>query len=340
METILTPLLSDTIPPDLHETIRSVVLSGGAFGMPTETVYGLGANALHDDACCTIYILKGRPVDNPLIIHMADTTDIERYAIIESPLEQRLIEVFMPGPFTLILRHRGDISDVARTGLDTIGVRIPSHPVARAIIRIGGVPIAAPSANISGRPSATSADIVMEDFGGRIPLVIDGGPCICGIESTIAMVRGTDVIILRPGSITAEMIQQMIGSMGTVRYSTPTADTPRTPGTRYRHYAPHATIHIVPALTEDMLISSTDTSVAVIGTDDWLQKHHNLFSEYPDLRVYPLGSDDLEEATRMLYAYYRAIDREGIVHVYIEEMSSHGIGYALMDRVRRSSERE
>ena len=135
METILTPLLSDTLPADLHETIRSVVLSGRVFGMPTETVYGLGANALHDDACRAIYALKGRPADNPLIIHMADTVDIERYAIIESPLERRLIKTCMPGPFTLILRHRGGISDIARTGLDTIGVRIPSHSIARAIIR-------------------------------------------------------------------------------------------------------------------------------------------------------------------------------------------------------------
>ena len=179
----------------------------------------------------------------------------------------------------------------------------------------------------------------MEDFGGRIPLIIDGGPCMCGIESTIAMVRDTDVIILRPGSVTAEMIQQAIGSMGTVRYSTPTADMPRTPGTRYRHYAPHATVHIVPVLTEDTFTRDGSLPIAVIGTDAWLQKYHNLLSKHPSLRVYPLGSDDLEEATRMLYAHYRAIDRESISHVYIEEMPSHGIGYALMDRVRRSSER-
>lgn len=226
------------------ETVRS----GGLCVFPTETVYGIGADATDSRAAEKIYRAKGRPSDNPLIIHVSSPSETERYAV-TCPLYYRLASQFMPGPLTVIMPRRGTIPKTVTGGLETVAVRCPSHPVANALIRLAGVPIAAPSANISGRPSATSAEFALRDFAGRADVIIDGGDADFGLESTIVRITGDDSVeLLRPGAVTRDALLCVCGEVTVspgAAGELPADERPVCPGMKYRHYAPSKPLALV-----------------------------------------------------------------------------------------------
>lgn len=232
-----------------------LIRAGKVVAFPTETVYGLGADALNPDAVRAIFAAKGRPADNPLIVHIADRKDLLMIAAWLPACAAPLIDRFMPGPLTLILPRAKMVPDVVTAGLDTVAVRIPEHPVARRLIELAGVPIAAPSANRSGRPSPTTAAHVLEDLDGVIPLIVDGGACCFGLESTVLDITGPIPVILRPGAVSAEEIIKVIGPIRTAEESQSaemrsaagghlSTAVPRSPGMKYRHYAPKTPLRI------------------------------------------------------------------------------------------------
>ncbi len=232
----------DPLKPDDKILLPAAELlrAGKLVAFPTETVYGLGANALNPEAVRAIFAAKGRPADNPLIVHVAKISDLEKVVREISPLARLLMEKFMPGPLTLVLPRSELVPDVVTAGLDTVAVRLPEHPVARRLIELASVPVAAPSANRSGRPSPTLAEHVLEDMNGRIPLIVDGGPSDFGVESTVLDVTGSVPVILRPGAVTIEELQAVAGTVLVAGASPAPAlnTTPRSPGMKYRHYAP------------------------------------------------------------------------------------------------------
>ncbi|MBQ8697254.1 MAG: threonylcarbamoyl-AMP synthase [Clostridia bacterium] len=225
-----------------------ILRDGGLVAFPTETVYGLGGNALLAGAAEAIYAAKGRPSDNPLIIHLSEPEDAERYAVTNA-LYYRLADAFMPGPITVILPKRDCIPYSVTGGLDTVAVRVPVHPVAHALIGKAGVPVAAPSANLSGRPSPTTADHVREDLYGRVDMIIDGGPCDIGVESTIVRIDGEDALTLcRPGAVTVEDLRGICSSVTLDKAVTEKlgeGDRPVAPGMKYRHYAPASPVVLI-----------------------------------------------------------------------------------------------
>lgn len=219
--------------------------SGELVAFPTETVYGLGANALDAHAVSKIFSAKGRPADNPLIVHVAAPEEIEALIAESSETAKILLEAFSPGPLTLVLPRSNNVSDIITAGLDTVAVRIPAHETARRLISLAGVPVAAPSANRSGKPSPTRAWHVLEDMNGLIPYIIDDGPCEYGLESTVLDLTGSEPVILRPGAVTAAQIMERTGILVTESIEAAgEAVVPRSPGMKYRHYAPEAKVWI------------------------------------------------------------------------------------------------
>lgn len=216
-----------------------LIRSGGLVAFPTETVYGLGASACDESAILHIYEVKGRPQDNPLIVHTDDVAKVDEIGVL-TPLGRRLLEAFMPGPLTLVLPRRPHICARVSAGLDTVAVRVPVHPAARAFLRAAGVPVAAPSANSSTRPSPTCAEHVLHDLGDKIPLILDGGPCRGGIESTVVDATGENPRILRPGLITREMIER-VARVDETRLAEAAV---RSPGVKYKHYAPKCPVKL------------------------------------------------------------------------------------------------
>ena len=219
-----------------------ILKNGGVVAIPTETVYGLAANALDEKAVARIFAAKGRPSDNPLIVHITDARDIEKYAY---PNEKAyaLAERFWPGPLTVILPKKDCIPNAVSAGLDTVAIRCPSHPVARAVIKAAGVPLAAPSANISGKPSATTAEHVLKDFGESIDAIIDGGTCDCGVESTVITVAAEPPVLLRPGFVTPEQLRKLLPDLKIAEAVTkelPADAKALSPGMKHKHYAPKA----------------------------------------------------------------------------------------------------
>ncbi len=243
METRLLPL-----GPEALQEAAALLRAGELVGMPTETVYGLAANAFSAQSAARIFAAKGRPQDNPLIVHIAEVDELPRVAATVPPEALRLAEAFWPGPLTLILPKGEQIPPAVSGGLPTVGLRLPAHEGARALIRAAGLPLAAPSANLSGRPSPTTAQHVLDDLGGKIPLILDGGASPVGVESTVLALT-EEPVVLRPGFVTAEEIAEVLGRA--VRYSktvtAPLAEgaAPQSPGTKYRHYAPRARLSLL-----------------------------------------------------------------------------------------------
>jgi len=316
-------------PEAIAEAAR-VLRAGGLVAFPTETVYGLGADALSAEAVARIYAAKGRPADNPLIVHVGDPEEVWRVAREVPPLARRLMERFWPGPLTLVL-PRSPVVPLATTGgLDTVAVRMPSHPVALALVREAGTPVAAPSANRSGRPSPTRAEHVLEDLGEAVDLVLDGGPCPVGVESTVVDVTGPVPVVLRPGGLPREAIEEALGRSVQVEAGPELAR--RSPGTRYRHYAPSAPLVIASADELAALVSgllSQGKSVGLLAMHDPGIRHERLRARIVEggLRAY----------AHELFDALRALDREGCQVIVAEAVEERGLGLAVMDRPCRAA---
>lgn len=325
------------------KVICNLIKNGELVIFPTETVYGIGANALDKDAVSKIFIAKGRPADNPLIVHIADKRDIEKYVREITPVEQKLIDTFMPGPFTLILPKKDIIPDIVSGGLDTIGIRMPSNVIARGIISFSGVPIAAPSANVSGRPSGTSIEDIRKELEGRVSAIIDGGETEIGLESTVVKVIHEIPVILRPGKITDKDI---IDAVGIAKYDNKIFEKVteeqivESPGMKYKHYAPNTKCKMV--YCEDELdqifyinryIRQYKGDVALLSFDEHREK-----IVVSDSRFISLGSkNNLEEIARNIYSALRKADSINAEVILIEGVKREGIGIAIMNRLLRAA---
>lgn len=303
---------------------------------PTETVYGLGANAVDDRAVARIFEAKGRPADNPLIVHLADPGEVRRVAGRLAEPALSLMERFWPGPLTLVLPRQGTVSPSVSAGLDTVAVRMPDHPAALALIRAAGVPVAAPSANLSGRPSPTSAAHVLADLGGRIEAVLDAGDCGQGIESTVLDLTGEDPAILRPGGITAEDLAAVLGREPVTASG---AGTAKSPGTRYRHYAPAVPVYLVEGDRDRVRIATgrlvEDLSAGGFSPAVLCPAEHAAFL---GVTAVTYGAwDDAAGLSRRLYAALRELEERGAGAIVVEGVPDTGLGRAVMDRLRRAA---
>ena len=310
----------------------AILRRGGLVAFPTETVYGLGANALDENAVSKIYKAKGRPSDNPLIVHIAEKEDMIPLVREIPPKAKALMDAFFPGPLTIILPKSEKIGRVVSGGLDTVGIRMPQNPVARALIKAAGVPIAAPSANTSGLPSPTNAKYVIEDMRGRIDAVIDGGSCEFGIESTVITLAGEIPTILRPGAITREMMSEVIGRVDIAKAVTEgmaEGETAASPGMKYKHYAPKAKIIIVNAPKEkyERFVNAQAGAFALCYEGDEITIPKVTFGR---------EGDDLSQS-HALFDALRRLDELGAKKVYARNPKLTGVGLAVYNRLIRAA---
>ncbi len=323
----------------------AALAAGGIVAFPTETVYGLGGDAGNTEAVQRIFAAKGRPSDNPLIVHLADASAVDLLAARVSDIERLLMEAFWPGPLTLVLPVReGVVSPLVTAGLDTVAVRVPEHEVARELIASSGRPIAAPSANRSGRPSPTLAAHVREDLDGRIDGLLDGGPTGVGLESTVVRVVGDRIHILRPGGVTREMLQQAVGERATVAGPAEAAasqeQAPRSPGVKYAHYAPKGELLLVAGNPADMVaaVQAQVTEAKARGLRVGVLASSEHAPRYEADAVLDFGSrSEPEVAAQSLYALLRECDERGLDFIVAEGYDERGIGAALMNRLRKAA---
>ena len=316
----------------------AILRKGGLLGIPTETVYGLGANGLNPEAVKKIFEAKGRPQDNPLILHVSGAQWIPRYCVDVPPLAYELARRFWPGPLTMILKRGACVPDITTAGLDTVGVRCPNHPVALAVIREAGVPVAAPSANISGRPSCTSAQDVLEDMDSRIDGVVDGGPCTVGVESTIVDMTCNPPRLLRPGGLSLEELEGVLGRVDVdkaVLSPIPEGEKPRAPGMKYRHYAPKAPVTVVtgaPGRSAQEIRRRIGPGSGIICFDEYV-------SVFAGHKVQSLGpSSDKTVQAQRLFDALRAFDSDQTVtEIFAQCPDNRGIGLAINNRLKKAA---
>ena len=317
------------------EEASAILLSGGLVAFPTETVYGLGANALDAQAALSVFAAKGRPADNPLIVHLARPEDAEPFAY-TTPLFYQLAEAFMPGPLTIILKKKDTIPDAVTGGLDSVAIRCPSDPVARALIEVSGLPIAAPSANRSGKPSPTTAAHVFEDMDGIIPIILDGGESDVGVESTVIKLDGEGVILLRPGAVTPEMLRGVVEDVrvsSAVTEELGAGEKPLSPGMKYKHYAPTAPLILLDG-PSDAFVSyvkaQADTSVVLCYEEE--------LEALAGVRCLSVGyRTDIGAQTHRLFRQLREADALGAETIYAHLPTTEGRGLALYNRMIRAA---
>jgi L-threonylcarbamoyladenylate synthase len=318
-----------TLLPDAA-TLRlagELLRTGELVAFPTETVYGLGADASDPAAVARIFAAKGRPVDNPLIVHLADAGELSRVAATITPLARSLAAAYWPGPLTLVLDARPEVPRVTTGGLDTVAVRVPGHPVATAVLGAAGIPVAAPSANRSGRPSPTTAAHVAADLGADVALIVDGGACPIGVESTVVDARGTGPVVLREGSVTRE-------DLGLPPHDVADGDVAASPGTRYRHYAPACAVVVAcPGDVADRLDELVGREAARVG----LLATPRTAASAPAGVVEVATFRDAVDLARTLYDGLRAAEDAGVDVLVVESVAEVGVGRAVMDRLRRAA---
>lgn len=325
-----------------------IIRNGGLVAFPTETVYGLGANALDERAAAKVYMAKGRPSDNPLIAHICDTGMLDDIVSEVPDIAKKLMEAFWPGPMTLIFQKSGIVPKGTTGGLDTVAVRYPNHPVACAVIEAAGVSIAAPSANLSGKPSPTLGEHVIDDMDGLIDMIIDGGMVGMGLESTIIDVTVTPPMILRPGFITYEMIKDVIGKVNVDKaiFSKPVDGLkPKAPGMKYRHYAPEADYKIyrgnADSVAERIIMSANEKSnngdkTGIITVDQHLSLYHERLNK--DIIVVSLGDINRPETiANMLFKVLRDFDKANTKFIFGEAFSENNVGWAIMNRLTKAA---
>lgn len=323
-------------------TAGEILKNGGLVAFPTETVYGLGADGLNEDASKKIYAAKGRPSDNPLIIHITNMDALEKI-VKEVPEVARVVaEKYWPGPLTMIFKKADCVPYGTTGGLDTVAVRMPVHEVARAVIDAGGGYIAAPSANTSGRPSPTTADHVKEDLTGKIDMIVDGGAVDIGVESSILDVTVDPPMILRPGAVTKEMFEELIGEVAIDQtlIKPDSKIVPKAPGMKYRHYAPKADLTIVEGCMENVVDSINHLAdekikegfkVGIIGTEESIDKYVQ-----GDIKCVGTREDEATIANH-LYGILREFDTDNVDYIFSESFDNDGIGSAVMNRLLKAA---
>lgn len=329
--------------PEVIASCGHILRAGGMVGFPTETVYGLGANALDGAACYRIFTAKGRPQDNPLIVHVSSPEDVELLTTSIPPKAEKCLAAFWPGPLTLVLPKSGKIPNEVTAGLDTVAIRMPDHPVALSLIRAAGVPVAAPSANRSGRPSPTLGEHVMEDLAGRIEAVLDGGPCRVGIESTVLDLTADRPVILRPGGVTREELQAVLGEVVTDPALKNTSLPPRSPGVKYVHYAPRGKVVLVEG--PDEKVRARIKAELSLGRSQGLRvgilcsaESAAIFAaEQPDYLNVLGPKHQPWRAAATLYHALRECDKRDIELILAETFAQTGMGAAVMNRLDKAS---
>ena len=328
-----TELLNETHLAGAAEIIRG----GGLLGIPTETVYGLGADGLNPAAVGDIFRAKGRPQDNPLILHVWSFDWLERYCEDVPAAACRLAEKFWPGPLTMILRRKPVVPDLVTAGLDTVGMRCPAHPLCRQVIKLARTPIAAPSGNTSGRPSPTTARHMLEDMEGKIPAILDGGPCTVGVESTILDLTTTPPRLLRPGGVTLEELREILGEVvvdSAVTCSLGEGEQPRAPGMKYRHYAPRAPVVVVtgePEAAAAYIRQKVSPGDGVICFDEYADR-------FPDCPLGRLGpAADKAEQARRVFDALRAMDGTDVQRIWAQCPDGGGVGLAVANRLNKAA---
>lgn len=342
MRTEIVKIDSNQIEEAKIQRAGRIIKEGGLVAFPTETVYGLGGDALQADSSRKIYAAKGRPSDNPLIVHIAEFEDLKKIVTGVPKEAELLAEAFWPGPLTMILNKNEQVPYETTGGMDTVAVRMPSHPVALAFIRAGGGFIAGPSANTSGKPSPTLASHVALDLDGKIPMIIDGGEVGIGIESTIIDLTEEVPMILRPGYITPEMIEKVIGTVkidpGII--ASDSGEKPKAPGMKYKHYAPKADLILVEGEQQKVVAKINELAqekaaqgikTGIIATDE-TEKY------YKTGEVLSIGARDDEDAiARHLYRILREFDDMDVEKIYSESFATPRIGQAIMNRLLKAA---
>lgn len=334
---MITRLLNPETDKNALNTAAALIRAGEVVAMPTETVYGLAANAESPEAVRKIFAAKGRPQDNPLIVHISELSQMQRLCTLIPETAYALARAYWPGPLTMVLPKSDIVPDEVSAGLQTVGVRMPSHPVAAALIRTSGHALAAPSANLSGRPSTTTAAHVMQDMDGKIAAILDGGACSVGVESTVVSLAGKTPRLLRPGGITLEQLRAVLGIVEVDRaLFEPIADSEKVsaPGMKYRHYAPRARVMVVQGDAKE--------------TADYIKLHQKpddgvlCFSEYAPMfsaaTVKTLGSEtDLEAQAQQLFDALRAFDDTEVQTIWTQCPESSGLGLAIANRIQKAA---
>lgn len=355
MSEVLKPLNIETtlvkLPKDwdeetldkLLEPAASALRAGLTVAFPTETVYGIGADALNPEAVLKIFEAKNRPADNPLIVHITDLKDLNNLVSEVSEDAKRLMDAFWPGPLTMILPKAAGVSEAVTAGLDTVGVRMPSHAVAKRLIELAGCPVAAPSANVSGRPSPTCGRDVADDLTGRVSVIVYGSDATIGLESTVVDATGDEPVILRPGGVTLEMIQSLLGKGRydeKLNQKLEAGEKPKSPGMKYTHYAPKAKVSVFVGSLEavEMAIKQAVKGANDKGLKAGVLCVDELLGHFDGQVELSLGSiQDPDTAASRLFTLLREFDRYGVDEVFAVGYSEVGMGKALMNRLIKAA---
>jgi len=327
------------IQPDQLEEAVTLLKQGECVAFPTETVYGLGANALDAKAVAGIFAAKGRPADNPLIVHIYSLDQVMDLVGDYHPLANTLMERFWPGPLSLVLPKSHRIPDIVSAGLDTVAIRMPDHDLALELLQRANLPVAAPSANISGSPSPTRAEHVLQDLNGRIPLIVDGGPTGWGVESTVLDCTCLPFRILRPGGVTVEQLQQVAEiAVDPSVFHNGVVEKPRSPGMKYKHYAPKAEVVLVLGDRIQEKINLLAHSPEFAGRKLGVLAASEHLEAYSGLTVFDMGPElEPKIAASRLYNLLRTVDQQGLDVVFVEGFTENEIGMALMNRLRKAA---
>ncbi|HLQ72678.1 MAG TPA: L-threonylcarbamoyladenylate synthase [Bacillota bacterium] len=321
---------------EIIEEAAAMINAGELVAFPTETVYGLGADALSDEAVERIFQAKGRPQDNPLIAHVATQEQLLSLVTSVPPFVEQLIYHFSPGPITYVLPSNGTCASRVTAGLSTVAIRIPDHPVALALIKASGRPIAAPSANTSGKPSPTEASHVIEDLSGKIAGILDGGQTGIGMESTVVDCTSNVPIILRPGGVTADEIRKVVGEVKIANAQSTEEKKPLSPGVKYRHYSPDVPLTLMrPSVTHmQQYIDDAQANGKIVG----VLASDALSRQLIARKTFALGSD-LSQIAKNIYRGLRSFSHEEVDEIICETFPKEGIGIAIMNRLERAAEK-
>jgi L-threonylcarbamoyladenylate synthase len=332
-------------PPDDLEEAARILRRGGLVAFPTETVYGLGANALDEEAVAAIFHAKGRPADNPLIVHLASVDDLPQVVASAPPEAAILARRFWPGPLTLVLPRKEGVPLITTGGLETVAVRVPDHPLALELISRSKVPVAGPSANLSGRPSPTTAAHVLEDLGGKVDVIIDGGPTGVGVESTVLDLTASPPVLLRPGGVTWEALEEVLGKVildPAILAKEPIETGPvRSPGMKYRHYAPKAKVYLVEGQDADRVAARVDSLAAELAAAGMrvgiLATAEGAAQCQRGLVLIGGSRRDPAALAASLFAHLRTFDHLDVDVVVVEGIKPVGLGLAVMNRLRKAA---